>query len=170
MPDRPARAPRIRWAELVLLMPMVLLLPFAVVIVMMAVRSGVACHVGDTLHCRYAAEPAQQLWYHLKGVAYGSAGLLAGVAVMLCVFVDSALLQRQKLLSRGLSAALMLGLVVAVATVVASVTGTSEGWSAGWGRPVFILSFTLLPAIVAVRHLPRVLRAAFPRHAVPHVQ
>lgn len=170
MPDKPARAPRIRWAELVLLMPMAVLLPFALVIVLMAVRSGIACYLGDTLHCRYAAEPVEQLWYHLKGVAYGSAGLLAGVAVMLCVLTDSALLQRSRLLSRSLSVALVLGLIVAAATVAASITGTPDGWSAGWGRPVFILSFTLLPAIVAVRHLPRVLRAAFPRHAIPHVQ
>lgn len=169
MPDRPAPAWRIRWTELVMLMPMVLLMPFALVIALMAVKSGVACFTGDAMFCRYDAEPAAQLWYHLKGLGFGAGGVLAGTAVLVCALIDTPLLHRRALLSRGLSLALVLGLFIAVATVIASAS-TAGGWSAGWGRPVFVLSFTLLPAIVAVRHLPRVLRAAFPRHAESHVQ
>ena len=170
MPDSPARAARTRWAELALLGPLAVLLPFAAVIVVMSLQSGVACHVGDSLHCRYAAEPAEQLWYHLKGFAYGAAGLLGGLGVVVAVLVDGALLQRRRLLSRGLFAALVLGLLVAVATVASSIASDPAAWRGGWGRPLFILSFTLLPAIIAARHLPRVLRAAFPRPAVSHVQ
>ena len=170
MPDRPARAAGVRWAEMVLLMPMALLLPFALVVLWMALKSGIACFAGDAMHCRYAAEPAQQLWYHLKGLAFGAGSLLAGAAVMFCVVVDSLFLQRRPLLSRGLSAALVIGLAVAVAVVAGSIGNSPDGWRQGWGRPLFVLSFTLLPAIVAVRHLPRVVRAAFPRHPVSHVQ
>ncbi|WP_313160582.1 hypothetical protein [Stenotrophomonas sp.] len=170
MPDRPAVAARIRWADLALLMPLALLLPFALIIVMMSLQSGVACFSGDTMHCRYAAAPGEQLWYHLKGLVYGVSALLGGAAVICCAIVDATLLQRRPLLSRALTVALVIGLAVAVATVVASIGSSPDGWRDGWGRPVFILSLTLLPAIVAVRHLPRVLRAAFPRHAVSHVQ
>lgn len=170
MPDRPARAAGIRWAEMALLMPMAFLLPFALLIVLVAMKSGVACFTGDTLHCHYAAEPAAQWWYHLKGFSFGAGGLLAGMALMFCVLVDSAFLQRRPMLARALFLALVIGLCVAVAAVVTSIGNRPAGWGEGWARALFVLSFTLLPVIVAVRHLPRVLRAAFPCHAVSHVQ
>lgn len=165
MPDRTARVSRICWTDLVLLLPMLMLLPFSVGIMLAALKSGVACHAGDTMNCTYAAAPREQLWYHIKGVVFGASGLLGGMAVTLAAVMSTPDLQRRRGLSRLLAAGLLLGSVVALWMLWTRLSRDATGL----GAMVFVMSFTVLPVLVAARHLPRVLRAALSGPAIPPI-
>lgn len=170
MPDRSARATGIRWTEPGLRMHVALLPPLALSVGLMALKRRGGSFSGDAMACCDSAEPVKQQRCRLTGKSIRGGDLLASGGLLFCRRVGSALRLRRAGFSGLAVVARWSALLLMVATLVASLNNSPNCWSEGFRRLLFVLSLTWLPAVISVRHPPRSIRAAFPRHPVSHVQ
>lgn len=146
------------WGDIAMLVPLAVHAPLA----LLPMMHGVRCALNPETLC-YGASEGDQALYLLRGALFWCAAGAGIVGVWMAACCSDRYLQLHRRMSALLMSALLGGLTVAIyllgnslhkANTALDYVGT---WP--WSQVLWVSSFSLLPAIVALRHLPRVARA-----------